>query len=155
MQQTFDDTRGAFRGVVVAATAQTVLAAAALIVAGVPAVILLSALTFLLALVQIGPLATALIAGGILLMEGALLAAGLTVVWFLVIVMSVDNLIQSHFSSRANNAPAFLTFLGALGGLFAFGLIGVFIGPVLMALLHRLLTTWVDQELIADGAAKG
>jgi predicted PurR-regulated permease PerM len=150
MDQTFETTRGAFRGVVAAATAQTILAAMALVVAGVPGVVLLSTLTFMLALVQIGPLVTAIIAGGILFMEGAVLAAVLTMVWFLVIVMSVDNLIRPYFASRANDTPAFLTFLGALGGLLAFGLIGVFIGPVLIALLYRLLVTWLNQEPMAD-----
>jgi predicted PurR-regulated permease PerM len=124
--------------------AQTVLAAAALIVAGVPGVVLLSSMTFLLALVQIGPLAIAVIAGGILLLQGGILAAALTIAWFLVVVMSVDNLIRPYFASQDGDTPAFLTFLGALGGLLAFGLIGVFIGPVLIALLYRLLAAWVE-----------
>jgi predicted PurR-regulated permease PerM len=84
---------------------------------------------------------TAIIACGILLAQGSPVAAALTLVWFVVIVMSVDNLIRPYFASRSNDTPAFLTFLGALGGLLAFGLIGVFVGPVLAALLHRLLVT--------------
>jgi predicted PurR-regulated permease PerM len=146
MQRTFDTTRGAFRGVVAAAIAQTFLSATALIVADVPGVVLLSALTFLLALVQIGPLVTAAIAGGILLMKGAVVPAGLIVIWFLVVVTSVDNLIRPYFTSQANDIPAYLTFLGALGGLLAFGLIGVFIGPVLIAILFQLLVAWLDDK---------
>jgi predicted PurR-regulated permease PerM len=145
LDQAFSDTRGAFRGVIVAAFAQTVLAAVALVVADVPGVLLLSSMTFLLALVQVGPLAVAVIAGGILLIQGGVLAAALVIAWFLVVVMSVDNLIRPYFASQDSDTPAFLTFLGALGGLLAFGLIGVFIGPVLIALLHRLLLAWVEQ----------
>lgn len=152
MQQTFDAARGSFRGVVAAAAAQTVLAAGALLIAGVPAVVFLSTMTFMLALVQVGPLVTAVIAGGILLVKGSTLAAGLIMVWFLVIVTSVDNVIRPYFASRANDTPAFLTFLGAISGLLAFGLIGVFIGPVLIALLHRLLMIWLDQVPVTNGS---
>ena len=71
----------------------------------------------LLALDQIGPLVTAVIAGGILLVKSTTLAAGLIMVWFLVIITSVDNVIRPYFASRANNTPAFLTFVGAISGL--------------------------------------
>ncbi len=146
MQHTFDSTRAAFRGVIAAAIAQSALTAAALVLAGVPGVLLLTAMTFLLALVQVGPLLTAAIACGLLLVQGKVLVAGLVLAWFVVIVTSVDNLIRPYFASRANDTPAFLTFLGALGGLLAFGLIGVFVGPVLLSLLHRLLMAWVNQD---------
>jgi predicted PurR-regulated permease PerM len=145
MQQTFDSTRAAFRGVIVAALAQAVLTAAALVAAGIPAALMLGALTFVLALVQIGPIPAAAFAAGYLIFNGAWLAAVLILLWFLVVVMSVDNLIRPYFASRANDTPAILAFLGALGGLLAFGLIGVFVGPVLISLLHRLLLAWAGE----------
>ena len=102
----------------------------------------------LLALVQIGPLVTAVIAGGILLVKSTTLAASLIMVWFLVIITSVYNVIRPYFASRAIDTPAFLTFLGVISGLLAFGLIGVFIGPVLIALLQWLLMIWLERETL-------
>lgn len=138
MQQTFDTTRGTFHGVIAAAIAQTLLSAVALVVAGVPGVVALSTLAFFMALVQIGPVVTGAIAAGILFMQGDTLAAVLMLAWFLVVVGSIDNLIRPHFAARTNDTPGYLAFLGALGGILAFGLIGVVIGPVIMTLLFRL-----------------
>lgn len=145
MQQTFDMTRDAFRGVIVAAMAQTGMSAIALLAAGLPGVVLLSALTFLMAMVQVGPIVTGLISGGMLLFDGRPIAAGLIIAWFFLVIGSIDNLIRPYVASRSNETPAFLTFLGAFGGLLAFGLIGAFIGPVLIALMHVLASSWLDE----------
>lgn len=138
MQQTFDSTRGIFVGVIAAAAVQTVLSVAALVVAGVPEVVTLAVLTFLLALVQIGPVATGAIATVVLFARGESLSAILVLMWFLVVVASADNLIRPFFAAKSNAMPAYLAFLGALSGVLAFGFIGVFVGPVLVTLLFRI-----------------
>jgi len=144
--QSFQTTRGAFVGVVVAAIVQTILAVLALVVAGVPGIPILAALTFLLALVQIGPLVIMILAAGFLALQQSYLPAGLMVFWFLGVVMMIDNLIKPWFAARSDVVPAFLTFLGAIGGILSFGLIGVFVGPVLISVVFRMLHAWLYHE---------
>jgi predicted PurR-regulated permease PerM len=148
MQHTFDSTRGTFLGVIVAAIAQTVLSVAALVVAGVPGVIALAALTFLLALVQIGPVVTGAIATAVLFAQGESLSAVLILLWFLVVVASVDNLIRPLFAARSIAMPGYLAFLGALSGVLSFGLIGVFVGPVLVTLFFRIAQSVLVRPVI-------
>jgi predicted PurR-regulated permease PerM len=145
MQQTFDTTRGTFLGVLVAAIAQALLAVLALFLAGVPGVLPLGVLAFLLAMVQVGPVIVGAIAAGLLVAQGDTLLAVLMLLWFLVVVASVDNLIRPRFTARSSETPGYLAFLGALSGVISFGLIGVFIGPVLVSLLVRLARSWLHR----------
>lgn len=140
----FETTRAAFTGVIAAAIAQTLLAGIALYVAGVPGLILFAGFTFLLALVQIGPLVVLIVADGILISQGSYLAAFLLAVWFLLVVMSVDNVIRPYFASRRSSVPGILIFLGTIGGFLSWGLIGVFVGPVLSSVLYEMLMAWVN-----------
>jgi predicted PurR-regulated permease PerM len=146
MQQTFDTTRDTFHGVIAAALAQATLSAGALLVAEVPGVFVLTVLAFLLALVQIGPFVTGVIAAVTLFGQGDTLAAVLILLWFLVVVSSVDNLVRPFFAARANDTPGYLAFLGALGGVLSFGLIGVVIGPVIVTLVFRLGQAWFQSR---------
>jgi predicted PurR-regulated permease PerM len=147
----FDTTRQAFAGVIAAAFAQTFLSALALIVAGVPGVPILAVLTFILALIQVGPLIVLIIASGLLLSDGDYTTTFFLAVWFLGIVMSVDNLIRPYFTSHGTGLPWILAFLGTIGGLFSWGLIGVFVGPVLASVLLRILVNWVEVADDDDG----
>jgi predicted PurR-regulated permease PerM len=148
----FDATRAAFTGVMAAAIAQTVLATVAVGVAGLPGLWFFAALTFVLAIIQVGPLVIGLVAVVMLLIEGAYLPALLIGLWFGVVVTSVDNLVKPMFTGRGDNMPNFLTFLGSIGGLIAFGLIGVFVGPVLTSVLYRLLEAWMTPPAAAGEA---
>jgi predicted PurR-regulated permease PerM len=151
----FETTRQAFAGVIAAAIAQTLLSTLALIVAGVPGVPILAALTFVLALIQVGPLFVLIIAAGLLLSEGDTTTVFFLAVWFLGVVMSVDNLVRPYFTSHGTGLPWILAFLGTIGGLFAWGLIGVFVGPVLASVLLRILVNWVEAGDEADRIAGG
>lgn len=138
--------RTAFFGVVVAATAQALLAAAALWLAGLPGVILFTGLTFLAALIQLGPVVTLLIADAILIARGDHLAAVLVTLWFLGVVMTVDNVIKPYFARRGAPLPGLLAFLGGIGGILAWGLIGAYLGPALMSVLYQLALAWGMPE---------
>lgn len=142
----FNTTRATFTGVILAAIAQTMLATIALYIAGVPGLILFAGFTFLLALVQIGPLAVIVVADGILLAQGSWVTAVLLTAWFLIVVTSADNLIRPYFASHNTSVPGILTFLGAIGGFLSWGLIGVFVGPVLSSVLYEMLVTWVKGD---------
>lgn len=141
-----DTTRTAFTGVVIAALAQTILATIALYFAGLPALVLFAGFTFLLALVQVGAFVVLLVADIILIIEGAHLSAILVTAWFLGVVMTADNLIKPYFSKQGTNLPAILAFLGTIGGFLTWGLLGVFLGPVLTSVIYEMLLAWVNAE---------
>jgi predicted PurR-regulated permease PerM len=153
--EAFEVMRTSFTGVIAAAFLQTVLATIALYAAGLPAIVLLAGATFLLAIVQIGPIVVMLAADVILVMEGRYLAAALVTAWFLGVVMSADNVIRPYFASRGTAMPAVIAFLGSIGGLMAWGLIGVFVGPVLMAVFYQLIVAWTRSDGRAGGLGHG
>jgi predicted PurR-regulated permease PerM len=61
----------------------------------------------------------------------------------LVVVSSIDNVIKPYLISRGGSLPLLLVFMGVLGGLLAFGFIGVFLGPVILAVAYALLSEWM------------
>ena len=64
-----------------------------------------------------------------------------------------DNVIRPYFISRGASLPFLLTMLGVLGGAFAFGLLGVFLGPVLLAVGYTLVSEWTARpDLVRDKA---
>jgi len=149
-----ETTRTAFAAVIYAAIAQTLLAGIALYLAGLPAIILFAGFTFLLALVQIGALVVLLVADTILLLEGAHLKAFLVTIWFLGVVMTADNFIKPYISSKGSNVPAIVLLLGTIGGFLSWGLIGVFLGPVLTSVLYEMLLAWMNR-IEAENVEKG
>ncbi len=144
--RSLETTRTAFAGVAYAALAQTVLATVALFFAGLPALILFAGFTFLLALVQVGAFVVLFVADVILVLEGEYLSAVLVTAWFLVVVMTADNFIKPYFSSQGTNLPGILAFLGTIGGFLSWGLIGVFLGPVLTSIIYEMLLAWINAE---------
>jgi predicted PurR-regulated permease PerM len=144
--KSLETTRNSFAGVIYAATAQTILAGIGLYVAGLPAIILFAGFTFLLALIQIGPIVVLLVASAILVWEGSYLTAVLLAVWFFGAVMTVDNLIRPYFSTHGTDLPGIIAFIGTVGGFLTWGLIGVFLGPVLTAVIYEMLLAWMAAD---------
>ncbi|MGI1662550.1 AI-2E family transporter [Palleronia sp. KMU-117] len=141
-----ETTRNSFAGVIYAATAQTLLAGIGLYVAGLPAIILFAGFTFLLALIQIGPIVVLFVASAILIWEGSYLTAALLAAWFFGAVMTVDNLIRPYFSTHGTDLPGIIAFIGTVGGFLTWGLIGVFLGPVLTAVIYEMLLAWMAAD---------
>ncbi len=113
-----------------------------------PQALLLGFLTFLLSFV---PAAPPVVWGSVtlwLLFQGevgwGIFAAG----WGLLLVSSIDNLLRPYLLTQANSLPVLLSFFGFLGGILAFGFIGVFLGPVLLAVGYSLFLEWqgADRE---------
>jgi predicted PurR-regulated permease PerM len=102
---------------------------------------LFGAVTGLLALTPIGPPLVYVPAAAWLLLQGRVLSGLLLLGWGIFVVSMVDNVIKSWFLRGAARIPFLLGFFGVLGGLVAFGPIGLFVGPVAIALL---LTLWRD-----------
>jgi predicted PurR-regulated permease PerM len=134
--------RGVALGVVVTAVAQATLAGIGLVVTGVPFAPLLAAVTFVLCIAQIGPILVLAPALVWLFWTGATGSATTLLVWTLV-VLAMDNFLRPVLMTKGANLPMLLMFTGVIGGLLAFGLIGIFIGPVVLAVSYTLLGAWV------------
>lgn len=138
---------GVIFGILGTALAQGVLAAIGFAIAGVPGAILLGAATFFLSLIPVGP---PLIWGGAaiwLFQQGQTGWAIFVAAWGFLLVSTVDNLIKPLIISRGSRLPFAIVFLGVLGGVLAFGVIGAFLGPTLLALGYRLVAEWTAGEL--------
>lgn len=130
-------------GIVVTAIAQAVLGGLGLAVAGVPFAPVLTAIMFILAVAQIG--VVPVLVGGIvwLFWKDQPGWATALIVWT-VLVATLDNVLRPMLIRRGANLPLVLIFAGVIGGMVAFGLIGLFIGPTVLAVTHTLFTAWVS-----------
>jgi predicted PurR-regulated permease PerM len=138
--------RSVVYGILGTALAQGILAAIGLWIAGVPGALLWGMLTFFLSVVPVGP---PLVWGGAtawLVYQGSFGWAVFLALWGFFVISGIDNIIKPYLISRGSRLPFILTLLGVLGGALAFGIIGVFIGPLLLALGYRLLQEWVSTE---------
>jgi predicted PurR-regulated permease PerM len=131
-------------GIVVTAVAQSALGGIGLWIAGVPAAGILTAVMLMLCLAQIGPLLPLL--GGVawLFWHDAHVAAILLLVWSVMVAM-LDSLLRPLLIKRGVNLSMLLILSGVLGGMVAFGIVGLFIGPVILAVTSTLLNAWIDE----------
>ncbi|MCY7387002.1 MAG: AI-2E family transporter, partial [Burkholderiales bacterium] len=119
---------GVVHGIFGTALAQAVVAVIGFLIAGVPGAWLLGVATFFLSLVPVGP---PLIWGGAsiwLMFQGETGWAIFMFLWGLLFISTIDNVVKPFLISRASNLPLLVVVLGVLGGVIAFGFIGVFIG---------------------------
>lgn len=143
--------RGVALGVGVTALVQTVLGGLGLAVAGVPFASLLSAVMLMLCIAQIGPMLVLLPAVGWMYWTGDNGWATALLVWSLM-VGSLDNILRPMLIKRGADLPLLLIFSGVIGGMLSFGLIGIFVGPVVLAVTYTLLQAWVEDVLGKDDA---
>ena len=137
--------RGVALGVGVTALAQSTLGGVALAVTGVPFAGLLTAVMLMLCLAQIGPLPVLLAAVGWLFWQGDTgWAVALAVAS--AVVGTIDNVIRPVLIRMGADLPMLLILSGVIGGLFAFGLVGIFVGPVILAVAWTLMEAWIDDE---------
>jgi predicted PurR-regulated permease PerM len=137
--------RGVAMGVVLVAIGQAVLGGIGLAVAGVPFPLLLTFLMFVLCLAQIGPGLILVGAIGWLYWIGSAGWATALLVWS-IFVGTIDNVVRPILIMKSADLPLLLIFAGVIGGLLAFGLVGIFIGPVVLAVAYMLVDAWVSQE---------
>jgi len=142
--------RGVALGVIVTSLVQAVLGGIGLAVAGVPFAIILSALMFLLAVVQIGPLPVLAICVGSLYWDGQTGWATGLLIWS-VVVDRLSSVLLPVLVKRGADLSLLVVFVGVVGGLLAFGLIGIFVGPVVLAVSYRLLDAWAVREAEKPG----
>jgi len=133
--------RGVVYGILGTALAQAVMAGVGFFVAGVPGAALLALLTFFLSVVPVGP-PMVWIPASLWLFHQGLNGWGIFMLFWGLAVSSVDNLIKPWIISQGSAMPFLLIFFGVIGGALAFGFIGVFIGPTLLAVGYRLVQEW-------------
>jgi predicted PurR-regulated permease PerM len=132
-------------GVVVTALAQTVLAGLGLAVAGIPFAGLLTGVILLLCIAQVGPILV-LAPAVIWLFWTDQTAWGIALLIWTVGVGTMDNILRPFLIRRGADLPMLLIFAGVLGGLVAFGIVGLFVGPVVLAVTYTLLKDWVGER---------
>ena len=134
--------RGVVYGILGTAIAQGVVAGVGFLIAGVPAAPLLGLVTFFLSPVPIGPPLVWIPAAIWLFYHGSTGWAIFMAIWGIAVISSVDNVIKPLIISRGSNLPFVLVLLGVLGGVVAFGFIGLFLGPTLLAIGYAILQEW-------------
>ena len=133
---------GVVYGMLGTALAQGALAAFGLWLAGVPGALFLGVMTSLLSFVPMGPPMVWLPSTLWLFSTGEITWGIFMGLWGVFVVSTVDNIIRPYFISLGSALPLLLVFLGVLGGIVAFGLLGVFIGPTLLAVGYTLIREW-------------
>jgi predicted PurR-regulated permease PerM len=145
--------KGVVYGLLGTAFAQAVVAVIGFLIAGVPGAFLLGALTFILSLVPMGPV---LVWGGAAAWLYFTDQAGwaiFMVVYGVAVISSVDNVVKPILMSRAGGLSMLLIVLGVFGGAVAFGFIGLFVGPALLAIGWNLIKVWLEPAVAEDELA--
>lgn len=132
-------------GVVVTALVQSTLGGIALAVCGIPYAGVLTAVMFMLCVAQLGP-GLVLIPSVIWLYWKGDPLWGTVLLVCTLIVGTLDNFLRPILIRKGADLPLLLIFAGVIGGLIAFGIIGLFIGPVVLSVSYTLLVAWVNEE---------
>ncbi|HEY1907432.1 MAG TPA: AI-2E family transporter YdiK [Myxococcaceae bacterium] len=136
--------RAVAMGVIVTALIQTVVAGLGMTLAGIPKAGVLTALVFLCCIAQIGPILV-MVPGVIWLYWSGSPGRGTFFLLWTVVVLAMDNILRPWLITRGANLPILLIFAGVIGGLLGFGVIGLFIGPVILAVSYTLIEAWVTE----------
>lgn len=133
-------------GVIVTALVQSALGGIGFVVAGIPLPGLLTAFMFVLTIAQIGP--APVLIGALIWMystsENTWAPTALLV--YSIFVVAIDNVLRPILIQRGADLPLLMVFAGVIGGLLSFGVIGIFLGPVVLAVVYTLLKAWVSAE---------
>jgi len=138
-------------GIVVTALVQSAIGGIGLAVTGVPHPLLFTCIMVMLGVAQIGPGPVLIGAVIWLYVSGENFWGTVMVVWSL-LTMSLDNILRPILIKRGADLPLVLVLAGVLGGLLSFGLVGLFVGPVILAVTYTLLVAWVEDTRSAPRA---
>ena len=136
-------------GVVGTAVIQALLAGLGLAISGVPGAGILTMLVFMFCLAQVGPMPV-LIPAVIWLFWKDQNAWGVALGVWMLFLGAIDNVITPWLTKKGVDLPQLVVFTGVVGGLLVFGIIGLFVGPVVLAITYTLLDAWVAGEASAE-----
>lgn len=137
--------RGVAMGIVVTAFVQVLIAGAGLLIASTPGTPLLCAAILMLCLAQLGP---GLIMIPAVIWEfytGSTLSGSILLV-FALVSMTIDNVVKPVLIKKGADLPLPLIFAGVIGGMISMGIMGIFLGPVILAVTYELLAAWVEDR---------
>ncbi len=137
-----ETTRAVFLGVILAAVSQGAIAGIGFALFGIPSPVLLGLLTGIFALLPFGATMIWVPAAVWLLLQGGLWQGIGMALWGAIAISTIDNLIRPLFISGTTRLPYFQVFFAFLGGLAAFGLLGLFLGPAILAVWMVLWEEW-------------
>jgi len=144
-----DTVRGVVYGILGTALIQALLAGLGFWIAGVPGAILLGVLTFICAVIPFGPPIVWVPATLWLFAQGRPGWGLFMLLWGFFGISGVDNFLRPYLISQGSKMPFVLIFCGVIGGAFAFGLVGLFLGPTLLAVAYRLVDEWSTNPALA------
>ena len=142
-----ETTRAVVYGVGLTAIAQALLAGLSYFVAGVPNPMVLTIVTFIFALIPFGPPVAYSAVSLLLFSQGQTIEAIGVMVWGVCVVSTADNVIRPLVISGATQIPFLLIMFGVLGGLASFGMVGLFVGPVILAVLLAIWREWLHEQV--------
>jgi predicted PurR-regulated permease PerM len=141
--------RGVALGIVVTALAQSLFGGLGLMIAGVPFAGVLTGVMLFLSIAQIGAVPILAAAVAWLYWTDESTWGTLMLVWT-IIAGAMDNFLRPILIRKGADLPLLLVFAGVVGGLIAFGLIGIFVGPVILAVADKLLMAWIEGDVQKD-----
>lgn len=141
--------RNVIRGIIGVAILQSLLIGVGLIVAGIPAAGLLTLLCLLLTIVQIGP---GLIVIGSIIFAWSTMATGKALLFTLWMIPAtlVDNFLRPIWMARGLPVPMVVIIVGVFGGALTHGILGLFIGPVILSIGYELIKVWMNAETVTE-----
>lgn len=144
--------QGVVYGILGTALAQGLLAGFGFSIVGAPGALFLGLLTFFMSLIPMGPPTVWVPVVVWLVSQDRYAAAAFMAIWGFFVISGIDNIIKPYLISRGSQLPFVLVFLGVIGGVLAFGFLGVFLGPVLLAVGYTLLLAWNRGEKLEGDA---
>jgi len=138
-------TRSVFISVGLTALVQALLAGVMMLILGVPHAFTLTAATFFAALLPFGTAIVWIPVAIWLAADGRPWACGIFVLWCAGVVSTIDNILRPVFAKSGVKLPGMMVFVGMFGGLIAFGIVGLFLGPIILYLLRELMVV-VNEE---------
>lgn len=137
---------GVVYGIVGTGIAQGVAAVIGFLIAGVPGALMLGFFTCFLSIVPAGPALIWVVATAWLAYQDRPGWAVFMAIWGFFVISGIDNVVKPLLISRGSSLPFVLVLLGVLGGVLAFGFVGVFLGPVLLAVGFNLVRRWTERS---------
>ncbi len=133
-------------GVVVTAVAQALVAGIGLWLAGVPQPGILTAVILLLCIAQLGPVLV-MVPAIVWMFVAGTTGHAIVLIVFTVMAVGLDNVLRPFLIKRGADLPLLLILTGVIGGLLSFGLLGLFLGPVVLAVAYTLLQHWIYDKV--------
>jgi predicted PurR-regulated permease PerM len=154
IEKMVDATRGTVNGTVLVAVGEGLLIGVGYLIAGVPNAVLFTIFTTAFAMIPFGAWAAFTVAALVLVAgDGSGLAAAGVFCWGVIVMLAGDHFVWPTLVGGSARLPFLLAFVGIFGGLAAFGLIGLFLGPVIMAALLTVWREWVFRPAVEQKAA--